>query len=74
MRLIVAPPRAVGARHSRPRRRLLPPERTEEGGPLDRLSGATDFAVAEVPLRALGFAAGRPADLGPLPRLPPARG
>ena len=29
---------------------------------LDRLSGATDFTVAEVPLRVLGFAAGHPAD------------
>ena len=45
--------------------------RAREGAPvsvpvdwdeLDRLSGATDFTVAEVPLRVLGFAAGRPAD------------
>ena len=45
--------------------------RAREGAPvavpvdwdeIDRLSGATDFTVAEVPLRVLGFAAGRPAD------------
>jgi len=44
--------------------------RAREGAPvavpvdwdeLDRLSGATDFTVAEVPLRVLGFAAARPA-------------
>jgi DNA primase len=29
---------------------------------LDRLSGPTDFTVAEVPLRLLGFGAGRAAD------------
>ena len=29
---------------------------------LDRLSGATDFTVAEVPLRVLGFGSGRAAD------------
>jgi bifunctional non-homologous end joining protein LigD len=45
--------------------------RAREGAPvavpvdweeLDRLSGPTDFTVAEVPLRVLGFRAGRPAD------------
>jgi hypothetical protein len=33
-----------------------------EWGELDRLSGPTDFGVAEVPLRVLGFREGRPAD------------
>jgi bifunctional non-homologous end joining protein LigD len=45
--------------------------RAREGAPvatpldwdeLDRLSGPTDFTVAEVPLRVLGFGVGRPAD------------
>jgi bifunctional non-homologous end joining protein LigD len=45
--------------------------RAREGAPvaapvdwdeLDRLSSPTDFTVAEVPLRVLGFGAGRPAD------------
>ena len=45
--------------------------RAREGAPvsvpvdwdeLDRLSGATDFTVAEVPLRVLGFGSGRAAD------------
>jgi bifunctional non-homologous end joining protein LigD len=52
---------AVGAYSTRARAGA-PVSVPVEWSELDRLSGPTDFTVAEVPLRVLGFSSGRPPD------------